>query len=243
MDVSVKNTEVEVPKRQLLRYHQREDHKGEIEAMESMLPNLKNSQDRGQVTQRIKRLKTSLETQSPQALSGAVKDKLAKRAKDIEDRILPGMPSKEEMRKNPAGMVGQHMRWEKGNKPDIMELKNIYQMLEPDSDDPDLSNIERLRPEGAQDRVRLDAQIPGKMNYRTVPQENWDTAFEGKGPENTALKQAERVQKKGMSEAARLAASERMRKMHEDKRRKAVQQSDRDQPVVVEGEAVTHNEA
>jgi hypothetical protein len=68
----------------------------------------------------------------------------------------------------------------------------------------------------------------------------------GPGPQNTALKQVERVQaqKKGMNEEARKAASERMKKMHEAKRLKqAVQQSDRDLPVVEEGEAVTHEGA
>jgi hypothetical protein len=248
MDIAVKNTDVEIPKKQLMRYHQREDQKGEIEAMESMLPHLKNSQDKGQVTQRIRRLKTSLESQSPAPLAGSAKDKIAARAKALEEKITAGMLSKEEMRKNPAGAVGQHMRWEKANKPAIMEWKNAMQMLEPDSNDPDLSNLERLRPEGKMDRFRADAQITGKMSYLNVPEENWDMAFEGKKPENTALKQAERVaaaktEKKGMSDEARKAAAERMRKMHAQKRQQAaVQQSDRDLPIVQEGEAVTNSE-
>jgi hypothetical protein len=252
MDIAVKNTDVEIPKKQLMRYHQREDQKGEIEAMESMLPHLKNSQDKGQVTQRIRRLKTTLESQSPAPLAGSAKDKIAARAKALEEKITAGMLSKEEMRKNPAGAVGQHMRWEKANKPAIMEWKNAMQMLEPDSNDPDLSNLERLRPEGQRDRFRADAQITGKMSYLHVPEENWKQAFEGKEPENTALKQAKRVaeennlevkQKKGMSDEARKAAAERMRKMHAQKRQQAaVQQSDRDLPIVQEGEAVTNSE-
>jgi hypothetical protein len=246
MELNVKSSEVQVPKQQLMRHHQREDAKAEIESMENMLPQLKTPKDKGEVTRRISRLKNALVTQSPpEDLPGAAKDKLYKEAKALEDKLRQGMPSREEMRKNPPGTVGEWMRYEKANKKDILKWKNIQQMLEPTSDDPDLSNVERLRPNGAQDRFRADAQITGQMTYASVPQENWEMAL-GPGPQNTALKQVERVQaqKKGMSEEARKAAAERMRKMHAAKKQQqAVQQSDRDLLVVEEGEAVTHEGA
>jgi hypothetical protein len=245
METLVKSTEVQVPKQQLMRHHQREDAKAEIDAMVDMLPNLK-PKDKGEVTRRVARLQKALETQSPPSdLPGAAKDRLYKESKALEDKLRQGMPSREEMRKNPPGTVGEWMRYEKANKKDILKWKNIQQMLDPTSDDPDLSNVERLRPNGAQDRFRADAQITGQMTYASVPDENWKMAL-GDGPQNTALKQVERVQaqKKGMNEEARKAASERMKKMHEAKRLKqAVQQSDRDLPVVEEGEAVTHEGA
>ncbi len=84
------------------------------------------------------------------------------------------------------------MKWEKAVKKDILKWKNIQIMLDPSSNDPDLANFERLRPEGARNRVRLDAQIPGKMAFTNVDQEKWDMAFEGKKPENTALEQAKK---------------------------------------------------
>ena len=249
MDIAVKKSDVEIPTKPLLRFNQREEHKAEIEAMEHMLPSLKND-DRRSVQPRIARMKKDLESQSPAELPGAVKDKIAARAKALEEKFTAGMLSKEEMRKNPAGAVGQFMKWEKANKPAIMEWKNAMQMLEPDSNDPDLSNVERLRPEGAKDRFRADAQITGKMTYGNVPEENWEKAL-GPGPQNTALKQAKRVAeennittKRVISEDVRKAAAERMRLMHEKKRQaKLAQQSDRDLPVVQEGEAVTHSEA
>jgi len=245
MEAIVKpSSEVQVPKQQLMRHHQREDAKAEIESMENMLPQLKTPKDKGEVTRRIARLQNALVTQSPPELPGAAKDKLYKESKALEDKLRQGMPSREEMRKNPPGTVGEWMRYEKANKKDILKWKNIQQMLDPTSDDPDLSNVERLRPNGAQDRFRADAQITGQMTYASVPEENWKMAL-GEGPQNTALKQVERVQaqKKGMSEEARKAAAERMRKMHAAKKQQAVQQSDRDLPVVEEGEAVTHEGA
>lgn len=183
---------VEVPTTQLLRFNQRENLKGEIESMQAMTPQLKAPADRAEVSKRIRRLQSSLSTQSPPELSGSQRDELYKQGKELESKFTAGMLSAEEMRKNPAGAVGHHMRWEKANKADILRWKNIQQMLDPTSDDPDLSNIERVRPTGAMDRMRTDAQIPGHMTYGNIPQENWDMAFNGNGPQNTALQQAQR---------------------------------------------------
>jgi hypothetical protein len=102
------------------------------------------------------------------------------------------MPTHEEMRKNPAGMVGKHMRWEKTHKKAILEWKNAQQMLEPDSNDPDLSNFERLRPSGEMDRFRGDAQINGLMSFGNIPQEFWDMVFKNKP--NSALEQVKKVE-------------------------------------------------
>lgn len=239
MDIAVKSNEINVGTKQLLRHHQREEMGAEVDGIKRMVPDLKNPKDRAIATKRMKRLEDTLVSQSPATdLPGAVKDKLYARAKAIEEKVSNGMLSKEEMRKNPAGSVGKHMKWEAANKKDILEWKNIQIMLDPESNDPDLSNLERIRPDGVMDRFRSDAQISGMMNYRNIPQENWDQAFQGKGPENTALKQAERVQKRGMSDEARKAAAERMRKMHEAKRQKAAQRDERDVHQILEGEAV-----
>lgn len=190
----METTEVPVPTKQLLRHHQREDYKGEIESMETMLPQLKSQQDRGDVQRRLGRLKQSLLTQSPVELPGSAKDKLVIESRRLEESFRHGMVSKEEMRKNPTGTVGQHMKWEAANKKDILRWKNIQQMIDPESQDPDLSNVEKLRPSGTEDRLRTDAQIGGHMTFGRIPQEKWNQAFEGKGPVNTALEQAKRVQ-------------------------------------------------
>ena len=187
-------TDVQVPTKQLLRHHQREDYKGEIESMETMLPQLKSQQDRGDVQRRLGRMKHSLVTQSPVELPGWAKDILVVESRRLEESFRQGMVSKEEMRKNPTGTVGQHMKWEAANKKAILRWKNIQQMIEPDSQDPDLSNVEKLRPSGVSDRLRTDAQIGGHMTFGNISSEKWNQAFEGKGPVNTALEQAKRVQ-------------------------------------------------
>ena len=233
MEILAKDETVAIPETPILRYHQREEYKGEIESMETMLPQLKSTSDRGAVVQRLTRIKQSLTKQSPPEVPGLVKDKLAAEAKALEETIRPGMLSQEEMRKNPAGSVGLHMKWEKAKKAAIMRWKNIQQILEPSSDDPDLSNLEKIRPAGAMDRIRTDAQIGGHMTYQSVPQEKWDTAFEGKGPKNTALQQAKRLhtplsEEKKDELRARLATARAKMKIQRDaeKAAKAAAQSE-----------------
>jgi len=175
-------------KKNLLRYHQREQLKSDIAQSESMLAQAK-PEDRGTILTSIKRTKHQLESQSPTPLTAKEKDTLSALEKKLRARITTNMPTEEVMRKNPAGAVDWHQKWEKINKPLVRMWKNAVIQLNPDSSDRDLSNIERYRPSGQTDRMRTDAQIPGLMSYGNIPEENWP--FDA--PENTAAKQAERV--------------------------------------------------
>lgn len=166
------------------------------EAVSPANPFRKNIEKPQLMHQRLKQIESTLEKYAPEPLEGHEKDTLAKRELELREKWTQGMPTEEEMRKNPAGMVDRHRKWEKVNKSAILEWKNIRRQLEAGSDDPDLSNIERYRPTGHMDRMRTDAQIPGMMTYHKIPDEKWDMAFEGKKPENTALAQVERVQAK-----------------------------------------------
>jgi len=198
MDILVKDSETKVPSQPLLRYHQREELKAEISDIDTSLHPAnpfrhKNSHDSAEAASRARRLKKQLETYSPpDSIPGSAKDKIAKRAKELEEKILQGMPSKEEMRKNPAGMVDRHMSWEKANKRNILEWKNAQIMLEPDSSSKDLANFERLRPEGQMDQFRANAQISGHMSYGNIPEWVWEEIF--KSRPNSALEQVKKVE-------------------------------------------------
>jgi len=175
-------------KKNLLRFHQREQLKGEITQAEGMLAQAK-IEDRGTILAGINRTKRQLDSQSPTPLTPKEKDTLHSLEKRLRTRITTNMPTEEVMRKNPAGAVDWHQKWEKVNKPLIRMWKNAVIQLNPDNSDRDLSNLERYRPTGQLDRLRSDAQIPGLMSYSNIPDENWPFA----APENTAAKQAERV--------------------------------------------------
>jgi hypothetical protein len=183
----------------LLRPSQLAEHVNDINVAKAQLAN-PNVQDKGAVRQRMAQLMKRYEDQAPRPITdGAVKDRLAKEAGQLLEQILPGMLSQEEMRKNPAGSVDKHMRWERANKAKIMRWKKLQCVLNADNADPhtwdrDAANLERFRPHGAQDRLRTDAQIGGAMTYGHVPEENWAKTFGSTHPDTSALNQAKKVQ-------------------------------------------------
>ena len=171
----------------LLRYNQREELKAEIASYDAQLPHAKGD-DAALIRNRRIRTQKQLETQSPEPLTGKEKDKLALLEKKLREKITHNMPTEEVMRKNPAGAVDWHQRWEKANKKLVRMWKSCRIQLNPDSSDKDLANIDRYRPSGQTDRMRTDAQIPGLMSYGNIPEELWPFPE----PQNTALAQVQR---------------------------------------------------
>ena len=172
----------------LLRKRERDEKADEI-AKEERLLNHPKIEDKTQVKKNIALLKHQVAKLSPEPLTPTEKDKLFAMEKRLASKIQEGMPSDETMRKNPVGAIDQHTAWERANKKLIKWWKNIRIQLNPDSDDRDLANVERLRPRGQMDRMRTDAQIGGHMAYGDIDPTKWP--FEQ--PDNTALEQAKRV--------------------------------------------------
>lgn len=198
MDIIVKEATLPQPANKvLLRPHQ------VVQAQEDIAQctmDLRNSdvKYKGQVAKRKRSLEKQFNDQAPQPITnGVLRDKVAKRISQLEEKIKVGLPTAEEMRKATPMTVDQHRKWERMNKPAIKEWRNLLRQLNTDTSDPDthdrsLGDVERLRPVSAQDRLRTDGFIGGAMTYGSVPQENWDAIFTT--PENTALEQAKRVQ-------------------------------------------------
>ena len=83
---------------------------------------------------------------TPGKIAPATKDKLNKRATELEGVFTKGMPTRAEMwakRGEHPGIVRKQMAWEKRNAGAVQEWKQIQRRLEPE--DPTASNIERLR--------------------------------------------------------------------------------------------------
>lgn len=220
----------------LLRYHQRKSLT-EQKAGHEKLYRDPHGEDKGAQIKSIRNIDKMLSEQAPTGeLSGGEKDANWRRIKDLEASIQDGMLTAEEMRRAPAQQtdaVYRHMKWEEAKKKDILEWKNRMIQQEPDSDDPNLANIERLRPQkGTQySGFMVDAMGPrGHMSFQTpAAQEGFDRVFPDGPKADTALKQAQRVadEKKGMSEEARRAASERMKAKWEEKRAKRAEAAEK----------------
>lgn len=204
-------------------------------------------QDRGEAVRALRRISKQIETQTPTAFTGDDEGKAVKREYALREKILEGMPSQEEMRKSPAGAVGKHMAWEKRVKPFLAEWKNIKLRLGVGSTDPDLANFERFRPTSStlnmhntivqgtqyympetssQSVVFNDAQIEllrslapdvaDKLSFMT----NEQRSEVKKIVTEKHFPAATKIAKKKMSEEHRQAASDRMKKMHADKKAK-----------------------
>ena len=178
----------------LLRPSQRVALQEDLQQAEEKLTNPEMApylQHKADAQRQHRALKKALEDGSPEPFaSGVEKDQAAARARDLRDEILVGMPSQEEMRRNPTGAVSKHMQWEKANKAKILEWKRTVQRLDPASDDMDLTNFERFRPERPF-AYTSDAQIPGHHAMSPAAKANWP---EDLGTDvNSALAQAEKA--------------------------------------------------
>lgn len=170
-------------------------------------------QQPGLLYRRLREIDQLMNTHAPEPITnGAERDKLSKRADELLEQITEGMLTQEEMRKNPPGAVDHLRAWERHNKPKILEWKNIRLQLAADTSDPetwnrDEANLERYRPAGATGRVRLDAQIPGKMAMSTEAKENWPLG------EPTATTATAHIKvRKPLTDSQRAAARERLAK-------------------------------
>ena len=166
-----------------------------------------SAEGRAHLMKRQRDLKRELAKCTPPVLTGEQKDALNVRRKELETDIRVGMPTQEQMRRNPVGAVDQHRRWERRTGSAILEWKNIRRALEPDSEDRDLANVEILRssslPTNGTSTFMADAQIPGHFAMTPVAKENWPL---GEPKVDTPLKQAEKRERTEAQKAATLRA-------------------------------------
>ena len=101
--------------------------------------------DKGAIKRSIKKYDAMIEKYSPHKMTGATKDKLAKRSKELAEFIKEGMPTREEMMdlKNNPGAPRKNLMWERQKAAAVHEWKQCQRRLEPG--DPTSSSIERLR--------------------------------------------------------------------------------------------------
>jgi hypothetical protein len=106
------------------------------------------------------------------------------------------MPTQEVMRRNPVGAVDKHIKWEQANKEAIRTWKNVCRVIEPENDEKDYTNVERLRKTGITHdmaaTMMLDAQIPGSHMMSPLAKMNWPAGMPEYGTADNALKQVER---------------------------------------------------
>jgi hypothetical protein len=160
----------------LLRPNQVEEMHEEIHNLEKMLsapPHIRSQiTDRRSMQQRLIRLKKEADDYTPRPFQASERDAAVKEFAALADTIRAGMPSSEEMRRNPPGAVGKQTTWDKRNKKAVQRYKHLALRLLAGGDLPahldhagDVANIEMLRPLKTSHDVSMDgAQIPKKTD-------------------------------------------------------------------------------
>jgi hypothetical protein len=167
-----------------LRQHQIDEIENEKHVIERTLTNQRDIQDRGNLESHLKRIDKQIAEQAPPDLTGEERDRMSRECREIEERLVPMMPSDEEMRRNPSGVVGRHMRYEKASKSkdhfdegDIFRWKDNQLALNKGDDDPDVANFERMRPLHNSGSM-LGAQISGQQYFGTMPTQAYREGYE-----------------------------------------------------------------
>ena len=99
--------------------------------------------DEGSIKREIDRIDRTLTDGALPKFSGSQKDAMVKEAKQLEETLAAGIPTREEMNhpaKNP-GAVRKHMRWLDRNQSNIERYRTIQRIINPD----DPQSVESLR--------------------------------------------------------------------------------------------------
>jgi hypothetical protein len=180
-----------------LRPHQVKAYREEKERLEEVIhaPSWVEG-DRGQAIKRYRSLDKMLGEQAPRKSDQA--NEIKRLADEVcSQHIGPAMLPREVMRRNPTGAVGAFIRQEQGpaTKRAIQQWKRAQWAIDPDTEDPDHSNVERFRPEiGPQSGASTfmaNAQIPGVFAMSPKAKENWPAEMPAQGTVHSALAQVQ----------------------------------------------------
>lgn len=165
-----------------LRFHQRKQRQGEVEGIDRDLadPSLKKSlMNPGRLQQQNERQKKVLRDQSPPPLTPAQRDKIATINALALESAKEGMLSQEELRHKPVGAVDRQKAYDKAKKRDVLTWKRTQILLNPQSDNGDLCNLERFRPLRPTVDLLANADLPAVHTMSPQAKENWPLGEHG----------------------------------------------------------------
>lgn len=99
--------------------------------------------DINQIRRKIQNIDNAIEERMPDTARGVKKDSLIREEREIEDKLVDGMPTRYEM-DHPArcpGAVRKHLKWLSVNKSRIERYVQIQRIIRPD----DPKSVEALR--------------------------------------------------------------------------------------------------
>ena len=165
----------EASKKSYLRPSVRTELQADIDGLKAEItdPNpVHRIQDPQTAKSRLGRMQKQLDDQAAPEVSSQERPALEARQEALQEHILKTMPSRDMMMKNPPGSVGRNIAHHKKTKAEQVEWKNNQLRLHPDSNDPDLANLERIRPVSDRSVDYTGSQIGGEKTI-SVPTEQY----------------------------------------------------------------------
>lgn len=166
-----------------LRTHQRIERQREIDDIERKLSDpseRKHLQNPGRLKMQNDQRKTTLQMQTPPPLTESQQNKLYRLNHLALESARTGMVPQEDMRHKPTGAADAHRRWEKAKKQHLLWWKATQILLNPSSDDRELCNFERYRPNrGGANGMMAEALIPPVFAQSPLAKQNWPLGEHG----------------------------------------------------------------
>lgn len=168
------------PLKPLLRPRQAADLTEEVRRIDNMLK-LPASQlvgvDIPAAIRQRNNMQAQLDELSPGAIPSSERDEARRAELELREQISQGMPTAQEMRRNPPGAVDKHRAWEKRSKRKILEWKNLRLRMHQTgmlgavpADATDIANVETFRPVHSSHELSMDgAQIPAERETYLPP--------------------------------------------------------------------------
>ncbi len=151
----------------LLRPAQVAENTEEIRRLEDLI-HQPHTQDRPTAMRQLRSLQKTVAEFTPKPFEGREKDAAVKQERELREAMLAGMPTKAEMRLNPPGAVGKLQKWTKANSERIQAWKHLQLRLNAGSDDPDVANFERFRPEGGAQELSLSGSQIARKDFHNL---------------------------------------------------------------------------
>lgn len=178
------------PQTTLLRPHQRKEWEREIQHTDQLLAQNAASekkflQNAVRIRQQNEQRKAQLATQTPRPLTGAERDRLVSLRPTLLARVQDGAPTRQEQYAKPnavpVDLKDRIRRWHTRSKADLLQLKKVDQLLNPDSDDRNLTHTDKYLPdEGPRTGYRSDRY--GAFSLSPLAKINFDE-IDWTGPE------------------------------------------------------------
>lgn len=128
-------------------------------------------QDVGAMHRQLRNIQTRLHEDSPTPYPKSELDAAVRREADLREKFTSAMPTQREMRRAPPGAIDKERTFQRRNKLDISEWKNIrlrlHQsgMIDDHPDAREVANIEQYRPHTASHELNMDTTFIAGQDY------------------------------------------------------------------------------